>query len=215
VNSPVQAPFPGSEIAQKRREQILEASEAIIASEGLPRLSLGQIEKRTGMSRGQLTYYFPTKEAILLAVHERMLRAMIARAMSDPLAPKPGTGQAWDCATHVFTNRLGPDAIERELFSLLHTFLAQMNYRDDYRKRMAETYAEWRGMIAGDFAGSVPEPRPVNPMVLASIIQALINGLSIQLAADPVAFDRGEMAAACLQLLAPFFGRSPAPGASP
>src|SRR5262245_27031982 len=71
-----------AEVARRRREQVLEAAEAIIATEGLPRLSLGQIEKRTGMSRGQLTYYFPTKEAILLAVFDRMLARMIAAAMA-------------------------------------------------------------------------------------------------------------------------------------
>jgi len=59
----------------------MDAAEAIIAGQGIHRLSLGQIEKRAGMSRGQLTYYFPTKESILLAVFDRMLRRMIDRAM--------------------------------------------------------------------------------------------------------------------------------------
>src|SRR5579871_4205070 len=65
-----------SDIAQLRRDQIMDAAEAIIAGQGIHRLSLGNIEERAGMSRGQLTYYFPTKESILLAVFDRMLRRM-------------------------------------------------------------------------------------------------------------------------------------------
>ena len=43
-----------SDIARQRRDEFLKAAEAIIATEGLPRLSLGQIERRAGMSRGHM-----------------------------------------------------------------------------------------------------------------------------------------------------------------
>src|SRR5436309_1854283 len=86
-----------SDVAQMRREQILDAAEAIIAGEGIHRLSLGRIEERAGgFSRGQLTYYFATKESILLAVFDRMLRRVIGRALQGD-GPKPMTGRAWDC----------------------------------------------------------------------------------------------------------------------
>src|SRR5262245_43789924 len=100
---------PDSEVARRRREQVLAAAEAIIASEGLPRLSLARIEDRTGMSRGQLTYYFPAKEAILLAVFDRMLAKMIADVGAEAEragAPRPGTGAAWECLTHGLTHGL-------------------------------------------------------------------------------------------------------------
>lgn len=203
-------PAGDSEVARRRREQILEAAEAIIATEGLPRLSLGQIEKRTGMSRGQLTYYFPTKEAILLAVHERMLQRMIAANQADPSAPQPGTGQAWACLKFFFESRLEPGPADRDFLSLLYTFLAQMNHRADYRERLAESYNAWRTCIAQDVATSVPAPHVVEPRIIASLLQALANGLTMQLAVDPTAFDRAEMARACLLILAPLFGQSPA-----
>ena len=65
------------DVAGVRREQIVEAAIEIIASQGLPKLSLSKIEQRAGMTRGQLTYYFPTKESILLAVFDRMLHRML------------------------------------------------------------------------------------------------------------------------------------------
>lgn len=198
-----------SDVARLRRDQVLDAAEAIIAGQGIHRLSLAAIEQRAGMSRGQLTYYFPTKESILLAVFERMLRRMVAREVAGG-GPKPLTGRAWDCLQHALGRHLAPDAptpAERELFSLQFTFLAQMAHRPDYRERLSGWQREWREMIAADLTGSTAGPMPVPPAVAAALIQAVFQGLATQLAVDPEAFDRGTMLAACRWLLAPLFGR--------
>src|SRR3954454_4319993 len=60
-------------LATLRREQIVDAAVAVIAEQGIQNLSLSEIEKKVGMSRGQLTYYFKTKEDILLAVFDRLV----------------------------------------------------------------------------------------------------------------------------------------------
>lgn len=199
-----------SEVALKRRDEILDAAEAIIAGEGIHKLSLGRIEERLGgMSRGQLTYYFPTKESILLAVFDRTLRRMIADLMRAD-GPKPMTGRAWDCFRHGLAKNLEPadQPGERDLFSLLYTFLAQMGHRPDFRDRLAQLQRDGREFIAADIAGSAPES-PVSPRILASLVQVVLHGLRVQLTVDPDAFDRDEMAAACVRMFAPLFGQSP------
>src|SRR5436190_7797232 len=70
---------PRIDIASIRKEQIVEAAVAVIAEQGLHHLSLSEIEKKAGMSRGQLTYYFPTKESILLALFDHLLLLMYQR----------------------------------------------------------------------------------------------------------------------------------------
>lgn len=199
-----------SDVARKRRDEVMDAAEAVIAGQGIDQLSLARIEERAGMSRGQLTYYFPTKESILLAVHERMLRRMIHEFISGD-GPKPMTGRAWDCFKHALRAHLGLDPahpIERgkDLFSLLYTFLAQMGHREDYRNRLSEMSRARLGMIAGDFAQSVPEPRRVAPEVAATMLIAMLHGLAVQLMVDPAAFDRRAVYEACIQAFAPMFG---------
>ena len=71
---------PRIDVGLQRRAQIVEAAVGVIADAGLPALSLSAIEKRAGMSRGQLTYYFGTKEDILLAVFDHMLHLMREKA---------------------------------------------------------------------------------------------------------------------------------------
>ena len=131
--STANGPSPDSAIARRRRDEIVTAATEIIASEGLHRLSLARIEKRTGMTRGQLTYYFRAKEAILLAVFDRMLARMIEEAIADAArhgAPPPGTGHAWDGLRHALTARSPPTSSatrqRHELFALIHTFMAQV-----------------------------------------------------------------------------------------
>src|SRR5437762_6148432 len=87
------------EVGQRRREQIVEAAVAIIALEGLQNLSLSEIEQKAGMSRGQLTYYFPTKEAILLAVFDRLLLLMYER-LGKPGGPESCKG-GWEIVEHL------------------------------------------------------------------------------------------------------------------
>jgi len=200
-----------SEVARKRRDEIMDAAEAIIAGHGIDKLSLTQIETRAGMSRGQLTYYFPTRESILLAVYERMLRRMIRERLAGD-GPKPMTGHAWDCFRHALAAHLGLDPNhkpeqKKDLFSLLYTFLAQMGHREDYRNRLSEMYRGWRNHIAADVVDSVPEPHPIDPVIAASLLQALVHGLTVQLMVDPEAFDRRAMFDACVRLFAPVFGK--------
>src|SRR3954452_9563632 len=86
------------EVGRRRRGQVVEAAVGIIAECGLQELSLSAIEQRAGMSRGQLTYYFPAKEDILLAVFDRLLEMMHQGAAGEagrngaPPCPLPAGG---------------------------------------------------------------------------------------------------------------------------
>lgn len=208
-----------TEVARRRRDEVMDAVEAIIAGQGIDQLSLAKIEEKAGMSRGQLTYYFPTKESILLAVHERMLRRLI-REFTAGDGPKPMTGRAWDCFKNALSAHLGlhPEhSLERgkDLFSLLYTFLAQMAHREDYRNRLSELWRARQNMIATDFAQSAPAPQRFSPPIVAALVQALIHGLSVQLMVDPEAFDRRAMFEACIQLLGPVFNQNAEAGGEP
>jgi AcrR family transcriptional regulator len=213
---PASGPPGESEVARQRREQVVEAAMEIIATRGLHELSLKEIEKKTGMARGHLTYYFRHKEDILLAVFDRMLDRMIAQTIQAMRAegPKPYSGQPWECLRFMLDRNLKPHTPEQEAFgSVLHTFLAQIHYRDDYRAKLAERNGEWRTHLATDFATNRLGPPVVPPVVLASIVMSLVQGLAQQLAVNPDAFDRRQMYDALLTMLAPLFRteHSPAP----
>lgn len=199
------------DIASIRREQIVEAAVGIIVRQGLPSLSLSKIERAARMKRGQLTYYFPTKEDILLAVFDRLLLMMYQRMEAadgnEKSATCPTSKIAWDCVQKLLQMVLRPPEegdVGPEFHALQYTFLAQMAYRHDFRKRLASLYEEWRSGLAAhsQMTGAMPS---ISPRAIASFVQALVHGLLVQLAADPRAFDRSEMLALCVSVLAPLF----------
>ncbi|HEY2786311.1 MAG TPA: TetR/AcrR family transcriptional regulator [Fimbriiglobus sp.] len=198
---PVRQETPSSELAGRRREQIVEAAMTIIAKEGIDRLSLGRIQKAVGMARGHLTYFFPTKEAILLAVVDRMMAEHRKRIEADRQCPKPGQASPRQVARFMLTHPMSDSPAGRDFLSVMATFSAQMNHRDDYRAKVAGMQAEWRDQLAAKFSTGVSEP----PEIAASFLMALAMGLNNQLAADPAAFDRTRMAAVCDRLIAPLF----------
>lgn len=213
---PESRPTGDSEVARARREQIIAAAVEIITTQGLPSLSLSKIETRAGMRRGQLTYYFPTKEDILLAVFDRLL-LLLYEQFSDGQNPNETRGfpNVWECVQKMLTGVLhAPPQFGTEFHALQYTFLAQIAHRADFRERLASLYAEWRQGMAAHWQVTAKPAGPLTNQVtgqtVASFVQALMHGLTVQLAADPHAFDRGEMLTLCVGVLAPLFTTLPA-----
>ncbi|MCI0459559.1 MAG: TetR/AcrR family transcriptional regulator [Gemmataceae bacterium] len=212
---------PRINIASIRREQIVEAAVAIIAEQGLHNLSLSEIEKRAGMSRGQLTYYFPTKEAILLAVFDRLLYLMYERLGRPPGAEEAGCSPdhqlgGWEVTQHLFNTVVRQAPVSPEFHALQYTFLSQIGYREDFRRRLASLYGEWRSHMAAGLTDDLTRgkaKRPVPPRAMATLIQAILHGLAMQAAADPSAFDRDEVVNLCLDVLGTYLGTTTAPAA--
>jgi TetR/AcrR family transcriptional regulator, transcriptional repressor of bet genes len=206
------------DIASIRKEQIVEAAVAVIAEQGLHNLSLSEIETKAGMKRGQLTYYFKHKEDILLAVFDRVLQLMYQRLGMPADAEHAGPGgerSSWKIICYLMEALLTKPPVSPEFHCLQYTFLSQIGYREDFRQRLATLYNEWRTNMAeglrADLARRPGVPK-VSPRTLASLIQGMLHGLSMQLAADPEAFDGREMIDLCLDLLGNYLGiAAPAP----
>jgi AcrR family transcriptional regulator len=198
---------PRIDIASIRREQIIEAAVAVITERGLQKLSLSAIEKTAGMSRGQLTYYFPAKEDILLAVFDRLLQLIYQRfhsAHEQRGEPNPCEVSVGCWIGLLLESVLLRPPVSPEFHTLQYTFLSQISHRDDFRQRLARLYEEWRTHMSQGLAEEAASPAPASPRTMASFVQAVLHGLSMQLAADPKAFDRVEM----LQLCQDVIGRS-------
>lgn len=199
------------EIGKLRREQIIDAAVAIIAEKGLQHLSLSVIEQRAGMSRGQLTYYFHTKEQILLAVFERMIETIHQRAQQGGCASEcPMQSAGWERIRAFLSLFVLQPPDVPEFHALQYTFLSQVGHREDFRARLANLYEEWRSHMAEDFSQDLGHDQPrVSARTLASFVQALLHGLAIQRAAEADSYDRNEMLTLCVELLSGYLGKPP------
>jgi AcrR family transcriptional regulator len=73
------------------REKILEAAAELVSEIGSGRLTLEAVAERAGLSKGGLLYNFPTKDALLQAMIQRMIDEVFAEkeALRGQAAPGP------------------------------------------------------------------------------------------------------------------------------
>jgi AcrR family transcriptional regulator len=205
-----------TDVGRSRREQIIEAAVAIIAEKGLQHLSLSEIETRAGMSRGQLTYYFPAKEEILLAVFDRLLELLREQAHGHGCGVVLAHG--WERAQHFLTLLILQPPRAPEFNALQYTFLSQIGHRDDFRQRLANLYEEWRGEITRDIEFQLaqrPGAAGASARTVATLIQAILHGLAMQREADPESYNRPEMLKLVLDLLGSYLRPPGAPAGAP
>ncbi|WP_329173767.1 TetR/AcrR family transcriptional regulator [Streptomyces sp. NBC_01477] len=83
------SPRPLRADARRNRERLLDAAEAVFAASGTG-ASTEEIAQRAGVGIGTVFRHFPTKEALLAAVHERLLRRLGEAAERLTAADDPG-----------------------------------------------------------------------------------------------------------------------------
>jgi AcrR family transcriptional regulator len=175
----------------------------------LQHLSLSAIEKRAGMSRGQLTYYFPAKEDILLAVFDRLLVLIRQRVHGEDGLGDPCSSQfqGWERICHLLSVLLLQPAAPAEFQALQYTFLSEIGHREDFRLRLANLYEEWRREMTRDleeeFVKRDITPK-ASPRTIATLVQAILHGLFMQRSADPDSYDRDEMLELCVDVIGSF-----------
>ncbi len=191
-------------IAGIRREQVVDAAVAIIAEQGLQNLSLSEIEQKVGMSRGQLMYYFKAKEEIFLAVFDRLLVLMCQQQGFDAKNSAWATKSWLEMFQMLLEFLLRQPPANPAFNALQFTFLSQIGHRADFRARLADLYEEWRTQMASDISRDLrrqPAARPVSPRALASLAQAILHGVAVQMAADPDAINSREFVKLSVDIL--------------
>src|SRR5436190_6614978 len=92
------------------------------------------------------------------------------------LGPPPGMEQgvdgrlvgpcsAWQIIQYLFEMVLLPTPFQsKEFHALQYTFLSQVGYREDFRRKLATQYEEWRGNMARDLTNELEEGRSTRPV---------------------------------------------------
>jgi len=93
---PVQMTKPKTRIQERNSRAILEAGLDVFSAHGFRGATLDQIAEAAGLSKPNLLYYFPSKDAIYLTLLEHQLQTWLdpLRAM-DPLG-EPMSAASWN-----------------------------------------------------------------------------------------------------------------------
>ncbi|MGW0533092.1 TetR/AcrR family transcriptional regulator [Streptomyces sp. NPDC003032] len=186
---------------EERRAEILRAALEVIAERGYRGASLGAVAERVGLTQQGLLHYFPTKEALLVAVLE-------ARDQWDAV---PGGEWRLDLlGSLVEYNAMRPGIVQ--------TFSALLgeSVTDGHPARafFAGRYETVRGSFAAVLRAEYGERLPggLTPEAAAPLMAAVMDGLQYQWLLDPESVDMPGAFRAFLALLDGGLDAGRAPG---
>jgi AcrR family transcriptional regulator len=163
----------------ERREQILKAAYEAVDEYG-ERASLQDIADRVGVTQPALTYYFPTRDELLLAVLER--RDVMGKSTAQPEDPAGGMAQNMVASARHTTDHPG-------LAKLYVTLSAaatdpESPAHDYFTERYSNLAAEvTKDLEAEQERGAIRSDEPAENM--ARVLLAVLDGLQIQWMHDP------------------------------
>ncbi len=147
---------------QERESLILKAAEEVLLEKGYHEMSMDEIASRVGIAKGTVYLHFPSKEDLLVAISERVMKQFL-QCVEEAVASETTTQAKMQAILNImFTGFFSKNA--QLLFSIknnadLRRFFAEKNncMRDlwyDFTRRMSVLIEE--GKAAGEFDASVP-----------------------------------------------------------
>jgi AcrR family transcriptional regulator len=158
--------------APPRRTALLDAAISVLAEEGGRGLTHRAIDRRLALPLGSTANYFATRDALLLAVGDRLLELDIAGISTIPKGPISKSSAA-DLIVEQLINWLTPKVRSRQL---AHLELLLQSSRDN---NLRAAVAKARGGFVDAAAQALAATGCVAPVEHAPGLVALYDGLYI------------------------------------
>jgi AcrR family transcriptional regulator len=172
------------DVADQRRQQLLEAAYQLIAERGLEGLRTRDISARARVNISTLHYYFGTKEELLVAVVEHASSKFAARAAEPPSSPG-GLRAHLEGAWRTFQST-------PHLSTVLQELVLRGQRDPATRAAFRALHDGWNGIVEDLLrrqmkAGTARTD--LEPRAAARIVTSFIMGAMVQLGVNPKAFD--------------------------
>ncbi len=192
------------EIKEFRRIQLLEATIDTVARRGFTDLTLADVADTAKLSRGIVNFYFHSKEELLAetlryltAEYEKSWREAVTRAGNDPSAK----------LRMLVEGDFAPQTAGRKHVSVWYAFWGEARWRPEYLRICQEVAAQYRKETRGLVEEIVARGNyhNVDADLVARGLNALIDGLWLDLLIEPKDIDRNLAKRCCYYFLAAHF----------
>ncbi|WP_405688111.1 TetR/AcrR family transcriptional regulator [Streptomyces sp. NBC_00057] len=166
----------------ERRAEILRATLEVIAERGYRGASLSAVAERVGLSQQGLLHYFPTKEALLVAVlEERDQWDTGGGTRSD------GTWRIDLLTSLVEYNAMRPGIVQTFSALLGESVTEGHPAREFFTRRYTQVRASMAAMLRAEYGERLPGG--LTPERTAPLLVAMMDGLQYQWLLDPDSVD--------------------------
>jgi AcrR family transcriptional regulator len=153
---------PKTDLTTERREQILDAAEKVFNRLGFNKARMDDIVVESGLSKGALYWYYKSKDAIILALLDRVFVGEMAQF--EKLVDAEGTAsERLDQLTRVVVQDM---ARFKHLMPLIYEFVALAARRKSVRTKLSGYYQRYhrllshilqQGLDSGEFVDLDPD----------------------------------------------------------
>ena len=163
---------------EERRAEIVRAALEVIAGRGYRGTSLAAVAERVGLTQQGLLHYFPTKDALLVAVLEER----------DQWDAVPDSRWRVDLlASLVEYNAMRPGIIQTFSALLGESVTEGHPARDYFTERYVRVRANMAGVLRTEYGDHLPNG--LTPERAAPLLVAVMDGLQYQWLLDPESVD--------------------------
>ncbi|MEV7868347.1 TetR/AcrR family transcriptional regulator [Streptomyces sp. NPDC088124] len=167
---------------EERRADILRAALEVIAERGYRGATLGAVAERAGLTQQGLLHYFPSKEALLVAVLEE-------RDQWDTGGRRDGRrGWRLDLLDSLVEYNAMRPGIVQTFSALLGESVTEAHpAREFFTRRYTQVRGEMAEVLRAEFGDRLPGG--LTPEQAAPLLTAVLDGLQYQWLLDPEAVD--------------------------
>ncbi|MBN9680861.1 MULTISPECIES: TetR/AcrR family transcriptional regulator [unclassified Corallococcus] len=168
---------------EARRRELLDAARALFEATSFAEVKMADVAARTGLAKGTVFLYFPTKEALFLALLDDLLTAWFAKL--NGLLAEGGTWTGHQLARTVAGSLEGEETFTR-LLALAQTVLEQnvtVAQAQAFKERVLVSMGTTAALLQARLSFLTPE----SAVQLIRHVHALMTGLRQMADIAPVA----------------------------
>jgi TetR/AcrR family fatty acid metabolism transcriptional regulator len=199
-----------SDLAAERKAQIIRATIECIARYGYNNFSMQDVARIADVSKGIIHYYFLNKEDLMMTVLEKVagdIEGMLASISEKTVNPV-------DAIKLLVRICFGIVKEKREYYCINMDFWTQINQKEKVRLAIAKHYSTFRIAAAAMIQSGIDSGafKVSNSGHAASIIIAMVDGLSLQWLFDENTFELDEISLKCVDLIVQYLTTPPSGG---
>jgi TetR/AcrR family transcriptional repressor of bet genes len=190
---------------QQTRQKLIEATMAVIASEGFSGVTMAKVAEKAGLSRGIGNFHFQSKEQLLLeTLHTLYMefedgwRNAVADAGSSPV----------EQLKDLIKTTLNPPIAEYKKVAVWLAYWGEAPSRKKYLEICAARDCEWDAAVEDILRQLVDDEFNSHGMTLAKIahsLTAMMDGFWVEYLIADGRYTPGDAVKACFAFLASFF----------
>ena len=174
---------------QRRREQLIKATINCVAKRGFSATTMADITKEAGLSLGIVNLHFKSKDKLLLETLKYISQEYLRQWAKTLERAGPAPADKLAALVELDFSRT---ICDRKKLAVWFAFMGETRSRPIYMKTCAEydrRYVEVEAELFAELLRDVAESRH-DPQVLATTLDALIDGLWLDILLTPKEMDR-------------------------